>query len=99
MLVEEIGSFISVHRLVMRCVLHIRCSPPSLVSSESTVKRNGKFSRMALIFYFFCRSQEERCSQKYQALKRLKYFKKDMERLRQLDIRAEREHVEDEIKW
>ncbi|XP_066835021.1 coiled-coil domain-containing protein 60 isoform X2 [Anser cygnoides] len=45
------------------------------------------------------RSQEERCSQKYQALKRLKYFKKDMERLRQLDMRAEREHVEDEIKW
>ncbi|XP_035196297.1 LOW QUALITY PROTEIN: coiled-coil domain-containing protein 60 [Oxyura jamaicensis] len=45
------------------------------------------------------RSQEERCSQKYQALKRLKYFKKDMERLRQLDVRTEREHVEDEIKW
>ncbi|XP_035412676.1 coiled-coil domain-containing protein 60 isoform X2 [Cygnus atratus] len=45
------------------------------------------------------RSQEERCSQKYQALKRLKHFRKDMERLRQLDVRAEREHVEDEIKW
>ncbi|NWZ24687.1 CCD60 protein, partial [Asarcornis scutulata] len=45
------------------------------------------------------RSQEERCSLKYLALKRLKYFKKDMERLRKLDIRAEREHVEDEIKW
>ncbi|XP_071880390.1 coiled-coil domain-containing protein 60 isoform X1 [Anas platyrhynchos] len=45
------------------------------------------------------RNQEERCSLKYLALKQLKYFKKDMERLRKLDVRAEREHVEDEIKW
>ncbi|NXC45886.1 CCD60 protein, partial [Penelope pileata] len=44
------------------------------------------------------RSQEERCSQKYQALKRLKYFKEDMERLRQLDVRPEREQ-ENELMW
>ncbi|XP_065594786.1 coiled-coil domain-containing protein 60 [Cyrtonyx montezumae] len=45
------------------------------------------------------RSQEQRCCQKYQALKRLKYFKKDMERIRQLDKRAEREHNENGLKW
>ncbi|OXB71667.1 UNVERIFIED_CONTAM: hypothetical protein H355_015606, partial [Colinus virginianus] len=45
------------------------------------------------------RSQEERCYQKYRALKRLKYFKKDMERIRQLGVRAEREHDENGLKW
>ncbi|XP_048820399.1 coiled-coil domain-containing protein 60 [Lagopus muta] len=45
------------------------------------------------------RSQEERCCKKYLALKRLKYFKKDMERIRQLDVRAERERDENGLKW
>lgn len=45
------------------------------------------------------RTQEERCCQKYLALKRLKYFKEDMERIRQLDVRAEREHDENGPKW
>ncbi|NXL83048.1 CCD60 protein, partial [Alectura lathami] len=45
------------------------------------------------------RSQIERCFQKYQALKKLKYFKKDMERIRQLGMRPEREHKEDGLKW
>ncbi|XP_021268421.1 coiled-coil domain-containing protein 60 isoform X2 [Numida meleagris] len=45
------------------------------------------------------RSQEERCYKKYQALRRLKYFKEDMERIRQLDVRAEKEHDENELKW
>ncbi|NXA37933.1 CCD60 protein, partial [Eudromia elegans] len=45
------------------------------------------------------RRQEERCCQKYQALKQIKYFKKDLERMRQLGMRAEREHDEDELKW
>nr|XP_025974825.1 coiled-coil domain-containing protein 60 isoform X2 [Dromaius novaehollandiae] len=45
------------------------------------------------------RRQEERCCQKYQALKHIKYFKRDLERMRQLGMRAEREHGEDELKW
>ncbi|XP_072206812.1 coiled-coil domain-containing protein 60 isoform X2 [Excalfactoria chinensis] len=45
------------------------------------------------------RSQEERCCQKYLALKRLKYFKTDMERIRQLDVIPEREREENGIKW
>ncbi|XP_062446371.1 coiled-coil domain-containing protein 60 [Rhea pennata] len=45
------------------------------------------------------RRQEERCCQKYQALKHIKYFKRDLERMRKLGMRAEREHGEDELKW
>ncbi|NXD11138.1 CCD60 protein, partial [Nothocercus nigrocapillus] len=45
------------------------------------------------------RRQEERCCQKYQALKHIKYFKRDLERMRHLGMRAEREHDEDELKW
>ncbi|NXT33270.1 CCD60 protein, partial [Pelecanoides urinatrix] len=45
------------------------------------------------------RRQEERCCQKYQALKQLKYFRRDMERIRQLGMRAEREHDEDRLNW
>ncbi|XP_075625937.1 coiled-coil domain-containing protein 60 isoform X1 [Balearica regulorum gibbericeps] len=47
----------------------------------------------------FERRQEERCCQKYQALKQLKYFQRDMERIRQLGMRAEREHDEDGLNW
>ncbi|KAK0681900.1 CCD60 protein, partial [Pygoscelis papua] len=45
------------------------------------------------------RRQEERCCQKYQALKQLKYFRRDMERIRQLGMRAERERDEDGLNW
>ncbi|NWQ97914.1 CCD60 protein, partial [Burhinus bistriatus] len=45
------------------------------------------------------RRQEERCCQKYQALKQQKYFRRDMERIRQLGMRAEREHGEDGLNW
>ncbi|KFQ87158.1 Coiled-coil domain-containing protein 60, partial [Phoenicopterus ruber ruber] len=45
------------------------------------------------------RWQEERCCQKYQALKQLKYFRRDMERIRQLGMRAEKEHDEDRLNW
>ncbi|NWY53364.1 CCD60 protein, partial [Chionis minor] len=45
------------------------------------------------------RRQEERCRQKYQALKQLKYFRGDRERIRQLSTRAEREHGEDGLNW
>ncbi|NXN36040.1 CCD60 protein, partial [Rhinoptilus africanus] len=45
------------------------------------------------------RKQEERCCKKYQALKRLTYFRRDMERIRQLGMRAEREPGEDGLNW
>ncbi|XP_075575061.1 coiled-coil domain-containing protein 60 [Pelecanus crispus] len=45
------------------------------------------------------RRQEERCCQKYQALKQLKCFRRDMERIRQLGLRAERERDEDGLNW
>ncbi|KFV13412.1 Coiled-coil domain-containing protein 60, partial [Pterocles gutturalis] len=45
------------------------------------------------------RMQEERCRQKYQALKQLTHFRRDMERIEQLDVRAEREHVETGLNW
>ncbi|NWS54551.1 CCD60 protein, partial [Chunga burmeisteri] len=49
--------------------------------------------------FSFFRRQEEQCCQKYQDLKQLKYFRRDMERVRQLDTRAEREHDEDGLNW
>ncbi|NWX00770.1 CCD60 protein, partial [Caloenas nicobarica] len=45
------------------------------------------------------RSQEERCREKFQALEQLTDFRKDMERIRQLGPRAEREHDEGGINW
>ncbi|KAK2523018.1 Ccdc60 [Columba guinea] len=45
------------------------------------------------------RSQEERCREKFQALEQLTDFRKDMERIRQLGPRAERERDEGEINW
>ncbi|XP_009864653.1 PREDICTED: coiled-coil domain-containing protein 60, partial [Apaloderma vittatum] len=45
------------------------------------------------------RSQEKRCRQKYQALKQLKTFRRDMERIRHLDMKADREDDEDGLKW
>ncbi|KAM9281823.1 coiled-coil domain-containing protein 60 [Morus bassanus] len=45
------------------------------------------------------RRQEERCCQKYQALKQLKYFRRDMGRIRQLRMRAERECDENGLNW
>ncbi|NXJ97067.1 CCD60 protein, partial [Corythaixoides concolor] len=45
------------------------------------------------------RIQEERCCQKYQALKQLKYFGRDMERIRQLGMRTERKPDEDGLNW
>ncbi|NXQ93941.1 CCD60 protein, partial [Sagittarius serpentarius] len=45
------------------------------------------------------RRQEERCFQKYEALKQLKHFGRDMERIRQLGMKAEREHDEEGLNW
>ncbi|KFV41853.1 Coiled-coil domain-containing protein 60, partial [Tyto alba] len=42
---------------------------------------------------------ERRCCQKYEALKQLRYFRRDMERIRQLGVRAEREHDEGGLNW
>ncbi|XP_062487173.1 coiled-coil domain-containing protein 60 isoform X4 [Pezoporus occidentalis] len=45
------------------------------------------------------RKQEERCYQKYRAMKQSKDFRKELDRIRQLSMRAEREHDEDELNW
>ncbi|NXC75488.1 CCD60 protein, partial [Anhinga anhinga] len=45
------------------------------------------------------RRQEERCCQKYQALKQLKYFRRGMGRIRDLGMRAERERDEAGLNW
>ncbi|NXH10202.1 CCD60 protein, partial [Bucco capensis] len=45
------------------------------------------------------RMQEERCCQKYQAVKQLTSFRRDMETMRELSLRAEREHDEDGLNW
>ncbi|NXF28906.1 CCD60 protein, partial [Nyctibius bracteatus] len=52
-----------------------------------------------LTFKVFCRKQEERCGQKYQGLKQLKYFRRDGERIRKPSMRAEGEHDEDKLNW
>ncbi|XP_032637979.1 coiled-coil domain-containing protein 60 isoform X2 [Chelonoidis abingdonii] len=45
------------------------------------------------------RRREEKSSQKYQSLKNITYFERDLERMRQSGLRAEREHDEDERNW
>ncbi|NXY46219.1 CCD60 protein, partial [Ceuthmochares aereus] len=45
------------------------------------------------------RSQEERCYQKYQALKHLKHFRRDIERMRQLDRETKQEYDENALNW
>ncbi|XP_030903779.2 coiled-coil domain-containing protein 60 [Melopsittacus undulatus] len=45
------------------------------------------------------RKQEERCYQKYRAMKLSKNFRKELDRIRQLSMRAEKEHGEDELNW
>ncbi|XP_074828886.1 coiled-coil domain-containing protein 60 isoform X3 [Natator depressus] len=45
------------------------------------------------------RRREEKSSQKYQSLKNITYFERDLERMRQCGLRAEREHDEDECNW
>ncbi|XP_073168999.1 coiled-coil domain-containing protein 60 isoform X6 [Lepidochelys kempii] len=45
------------------------------------------------------RRREEKSSQKYQSLKNITYFERDLERMRQCGLRTEREHDEDECNW
>ncbi|NXK78940.1 CCD60 protein, partial [Amazona guildingii] len=45
------------------------------------------------------RKQEERCYQKYKAMKQSKNFRKELDRIRQLSMRVEKEHDEDELNW
>ncbi|XP_030316404.1 coiled-coil domain-containing protein 60 [Calypte anna] len=45
------------------------------------------------------RTQEERCRAKFEALKQLTSFRRDMERVRQVGSKAKREDEEDEINW
>ncbi|KAM4649431.1 coiled-coil domain-containing protein 60 [Amazona ochrocephala] len=45
------------------------------------------------------RKQEERCYQKYKAMKQSKNFRKELDRIRQLSMTVEKEHDEDELNW
>ncbi|KAM9371566.1 coiled-coil domain-containing protein 60 [Phaethornis superciliosus] len=45
------------------------------------------------------RTQEERCRAKFEALKQLTSFRRDMERVRQVGSKAKREDEEDEVDW
>uniref|UniRef100_K7GI83 Coiled-coil domain containing 60 n=1 Tax=Pelodiscus sinensis TaxID=13735 RepID=K7GI83_PELSI len=45
------------------------------------------------------RRREEKSSQKYQSLKNITYFERDLEKMRQCGLSAEREHDEDEHNW
>ncbi|NWS42553.1 CCD60 protein, partial [Probosciger aterrimus] len=45
------------------------------------------------------RKQEERCYQKYTAMKQSKNFRKELDRIKQLSTTVEREHDEDELNW
>ncbi|XP_009641182.1 coiled-coil domain-containing protein 60 [Egretta garzetta] len=86
-----------------------RCDISSFIKSKSnlcadmrqrfTAVREEAAARLCDTLERLERRQEERCCQKYQALKQLKYSRRDMERIRQLGVRAEREHDEDGLNW
>ncbi|NXH70601.1 CCD60 protein, partial [Hydrobates tethys] len=88
---------------------HTYCHVSSFIKSKSNLCANMRQKFTAVREEAACslrdtlerleRGQEERCCQKYQALKQLKYFRRDMERIRQLGMRAEREHDEDQLNW
>ncbi|NXX54259.1 CCD60 protein, partial [Scopus umbretta] len=91
------------------CCFCCSCHISSFIKSKSnlcadmrqkfTAVREEAAARLHDTLEHLERRQEERCCQKYQALKQLKYFRRDMERIRQLGMRAERECDEDELNW
>ncbi|KFP19335.1 Coiled-coil domain-containing protein 60, partial [Egretta garzetta] len=91
------------------CCFSSSCDISSFIKSKSnlcadmrqrfTAVREEAAARLCDTLERLERRQEERCCQKYQALKQLKYSRRDMERIRQLGVRAEREHDEDGLNW
>ncbi|KFO70367.1 Coiled-coil domain-containing protein 60, partial [Cuculus canorus] len=85
------------------------CHISSLIKSKSNLRDNMRQKFAAVHEAAACRlhdtleslerSQEERCYQKYQALRHLKYFTKDMERIRQLGRETKTEYDENGLNW
>ncbi|NXG52406.1 CCD60 protein, partial [Psilopogon haemacephalus] len=96
-------------RSAFLCCFHHSCHISSFIKSKSNLCADlrQKFTAVseeaasslhdALIRLE--RRQEERCYQKYQALRELKYFRKDMERMRQLSMRDKREQDGSGLNW
>ncbi|XP_026715846.1 coiled-coil domain-containing protein 60 isoform X2 [Athene cunicularia] len=86
-----------------------RCHIGSFIKSKSNLRADMRQKFTAVREEAACRlhdtlvtlerRQEDRCYQKYEALKQLKYFRRDMERIRRLSTRSEREHDEGRLNW
>ncbi|XP_074776818.1 coiled-coil domain-containing protein 60 isoform X2 [Athene noctua] len=86
-----------------------RCHIGSFIKSKSNLRADMRRKFTAVREEAAChlhdtlvtleRRQEDRCYQKYEALKQLKYFRRDMERIRRLSTRSEREHDESRLNW
>ncbi|NXL61881.1 CCD60 protein, partial [Chordeiles acutipennis] len=91
------------------CCFICSCHIGSFIESKSNLCANMRQKFMAVREEAACclhdalesleRTQEERCYQKYQALKQLKYFERDMKRIRQLEVRAKRERDGNGLNW
>ncbi|KAM9526412.1 coiled-coil domain-containing protein 60 [Guaruba guarouba] len=85
------------------------CQISSFIKSKSNLRADMKQRFTAVRGEAACclhdilvsleRKQEERCYQKYKAMKQSKNFRKELDRIRQLSMRVEREHDEDELNW
>ncbi|NWW46910.1 CCD60 protein, partial [Pedionomus torquatus] len=91
------------------CCVTCSCHISSFIKSKSNLGANMRQKFTAVREEAAChlhdtlenleRGQEERCRQKYHALKQLTYFRKDMGRIRQLGMRVKRECDEDGLNW
>ncbi|XP_059683888.1 coiled-coil domain-containing protein 60 [Gavia stellata] len=105
---EDVSKDVHKQEDMVKAVLQ-RCHISSFIKSKSNLCADMRQKFTAVREEAACclhntlasleRRQEERCCQKYQALKQLKYFRRDMERIRQLGIRAKKEHGEDGLNW
>ncbi|XP_069727401.1 coiled-coil domain-containing protein 60 [Phaenicophaeus curvirostris] len=85
------------------------CHISSFIKSKSNLCDNMRQKFTAVHDAAACRlhdtleslewSQEERCYKKYQALKHLKYFRRDIERIRQLDRETRTKYDENGLNW
>ncbi|NXD84465.1 CCD60 protein, partial [Halcyon senegalensis] len=91
------------------CCFHCSCHISSFIKSKSNLCADMRQKFTAVREEAACclhdtlvsleRRQEERCHQKYQALKQLNYFRRDKETMRPLGLRDEKEHDEDGLNW
>ncbi|NXV45503.1 CCD60 protein, partial [Uria aalge] len=91
------------------CCFTCSCSISSFIKSKSNLHADMRQKFTAVSEEAACclhdtlerleRKQEERCCQKYQALKHLTCFRRDIERIRQLGMKPKREPGEDGLNW